>query len=372
MAVVSVLVLFWQWATVTANYKGNWSALFCTGDLQRQPPLAHSEHIYLFSKSIGYDGQFYHYIAHDPFMRSGLKAYVDAPRLRYHRILLPLLAYGLALGHSRLIDPAFELVCLLSIGLGVYWSCRFAENAGLAAAWGLLFLAMPAIPITVDRLVIDGGLAALTAAFLCYGRSPSWRLFLVLMCAALTRETGGILVLAYCAHLAWQRKSRMAGVFLLSAVPATAWYVYVQAKTPVMPFSVSLLPFSSILEVLRNSWKYPPGTPFADAVRAADYLALAGMLLGIGFAFLWFARGPSDPPRIAAMLYATMALVLDLAGQWQNVYHFGRIYTPMLLCLSAIAAQYRYRWLLMPIAMMLPRIAIQLVPQALGIIRTIA
>jgi hypothetical protein len=41
----------------------------------------------------------------------------------------------------------------------------------------------------------------------------------------------------------------------------------------------------------------------------------------------------------------------------------------MLLCLSAIAAQYRKPWLLAPVAMMLPRIAMQLAPQALGVVR---
>lgn len=365
-------VTLWQWATVTANYGGNWTALFSSGALQQQPPLAVAEHIYLFANSTGYDGQMYHYIAHDPFLRSGLKTYVDDPRLRYRRIFIPLLTYALALGHSRLIDPAYELVCLLSIGLGVYWSCRFAQSVELPATWGLLFLAMPATLITMDRLVIDGGLAALTAAFLYYSRSPSWKLFMVLMCAALTRETGFLLVLAYCAHFLGERAFRMAGVFLMSSLPAVGWYCYVQSKTTGKPYGISLIPFSSILWVLGHPWSYPAGTPFADAVRAADYLALAGVLLGFGFAFLWFARGPYVPLRIAAALFATMALVLQRNDHWQNVYDFGRVYTPVLLCLSAIAAQYRNPWLLTPLAMMLPRLAMQLAPQMLGVIRWMA
>jgi hypothetical protein len=194
-------------------------------------------------------------------------------------------------------------------------------------------------------------------------------LFVVLICAALTRETGFILLLAYCTHLAWRRRFRMAGVFLLSAVPAIAWYGWVQAGTTGKPLGISSMPFASILQALGNPWKYPPGTPFADAIRLADYLALGGVLLGVGFAILWFARGPSDPVRIAAMLFAAMALVLQHTEYLENVYHFGRVYTPMLLCLSAIAAQYRKPWLLAPVAMMLPRIAMQLAPQALGVVR---
>jgi hypothetical protein len=368
----TLVVLLWQWATVQANYQGNWSALFCTGAVQRHPPLVASEHIYLFENSTGFDGQFYHYIAHDPFLRSDLKNYIDDPRLRYHRILIPFLAYGLAWGQSSWIDRAYELVCLLSIGLGVYWSCRVAQNAGLAAAWGLLFLAMPAIPITADRLVVDGGMAALTAAFLYYSRSQTWKLLVVLACAALTRETGFLLVLAYCICLTWRREFRTAVAFLLSASPAVAWYGYVQAKTSGRSYSPSLIPFSSIVRAFGHPSSYPLGTPLVDAVVGADYLALAGVLLGFGLALLWFARAPSDPIRVTAALFAMMALLFYIAGQWENVYTFGRIYTPMLLCLAAIGAARRNPWLLLPVAMTLPRIAIQLAPQALGVMHWIA
>jgi hypothetical protein len=375
-AVAVLFVALWQWATVTANYGGNWTALFCTGAIQCHPPLVASEHIYLFTNSTGFDGQFYHYIAHDPFLRSDLKNYVDDPRLRYHRILIPLLAYALALGQSRWIDRAYELVCLLSFGLGVYWSSRFAQNAGLAPAWGLLFLLMPAIPITLDRLVVDAGLAALTAAFLYYSRSASrWslpKLFLVLTCAALTRETGFLLVLGYCGYLAWRRQFRMAGVFLLSAAPAIAWYGYVQLQTTGMAYPVSLIPLSAILQVLGHPTKYPAGTPLAGVVVMADYLALAGVLLAFWLAFVWLIRTPGDPIRLTAALFAALAVVFQRADHWQNVYDFGRVYTPVLLCLSAIGAEQRDPWLLLPVAMMLPRIAIQFAPQVLGIIHWIA
>ncbi len=358
-----------------ANYGGNGTALFCTGALQKHPPLDASEHVYLFARSTGFDGQFYHYIAHDPFLRSDLKNYVDDPRLRYHRILLPFLAYALALGHSSLIDRAYEVVFLLSVGLGVYWSSRFAQSTGLAAAWGLLFLAMPAIPITMDRLVVDGVLAALTAAFVYYIGSPErWsqpKLFVVLACAALTRETGFLLVLAYCIYLAWRREFQMACVFLLSAAPAVAWYGYVQAKTRAMAYEFSTIPFSAIVRVLGHPWKYPPGTPFAGAVVVADYLALAGVLLAFGFAFLWFARTPDNPLLICAALFAALAVAFQRPDHWQNVYDFGRVYTPVLLCLSGVAATSRNPWLLMPLALMLPRIAIQLTPQVLGVIHWI-
>ena len=270
------------------------------------------------------------------------------------------------------IDRAYVVVCLLSIGLGVYWSCRVAQNAGLAAAWGLLFLAMPAVPISIDRLVVDGTLAALTAAFVYYSPSPSWKLFVALACAVLTRDFGVLLVLAYCAYLAWRREFGMAGVFLLSAVPSFAWFAYVQAITKGKSYTLRSFPYG----LFCRPWNIPgntrPRTPLAGAVVAADYLALAGVLLAFGLALVWFARGPSHPLRIAAALFAAMALLVDINAQWQTIYNFGRYYTPMLLCLSGVAAETQNPWVLIPLAMMLPRIAIQFTPQVLGIIHWIA
>jgi hypothetical protein len=369
--VAATLVAAWQWATVNANYGGNWTALFCTGAIQRHPPLAASERVYLFAGSTGYDGQFYHYIAHDPFIRSDLQAYVDDPALRYRRILMPLLAHAVAMARSEWIDPAYLLVTLIGIGLGVYWSCLFAQQAGCAAEWGLLFLLMPAVPISMDRLVVDAGLAALTVAFLFYSRSPSWKLFLVLACAALTRETGFLLIVGYCACLLWRRALRIAGIFLLSALPAVAWYAYVHSRTTAKSYDMSLIPLSAILRVFQNPWTYPAGTPFVSAVQVADYMALSGVLLGFALSIYWYVRNPSDPPRSAAVVFALMGLVVQRTDHWQNVYDFGRVYTPLFLCLSAVAAQRRDPLLLAPVAMMLPRLAIQLAPQMMGVVRWI-
>jgi hypothetical protein len=368
----SVLVLAWQFATVHANYGGNWTALFTTGAQRAQPPIASAERVYVFPKTHGFDGQFYHYIAHDPFLRAGLKNYIDDPRLRYHRIFVPLLAHALAFGNDAAVDRAYEFMCLLSIAFGIYWSCRFAQSAELNAAWGLLFLAMPAIPITMDRLVVDATLAALTTAFLCYSRSPSWKLFVILVCAALTRETGALLILACCLSFAWRRKFRSAALFLLSAGPAAAWYLYVQTKTMYQPYPFSLIPFSAIVHVFAHPAKYPAGTPLAGAVVLADYLALAGVVLAFVLALLWFARSPADPIRSAAALFAATGIIFQRVDHWQNVFDFGRVYTPALICLAAMAAENRNPWLLAPVAMMLPRVAIQLAPQALGILHSMA
>ena len=369
-ALAIVLVALWQWATVTANFSGNWSALYCTGSLQRLPPLVKAEHTYIFANSTGYDGQFYHYAAHDPFLRSGLKTYVDEPAIRYERILIPLLAWLLAIGNPGWIDPAYVVVEIAFIALGVYWSCRLVQAAKLRAEWGLLFLLVPAIPISADRLVVDGSLAALTVAFLLYQRSPG-KLFLVLACAALARETGFLLIAAAVAYRLCRRELRSAGLLLVSAVPAAGWYWFVQAHCTAVSPDLNISPLLPIVLAFAHPWSYPSGTPLVGAVIVADYLALAGLVLALVLGIVSAIRKPASPAQFAAAAFAFTGIFLAVPATLTSVYHFGRLYTPLLLCLAAIAARDRKPWLLAPIALMLPRIGVQFTPQLLGIVHRI-
>src|SRR5215467_13188673 len=128
------IVLGWQAATVHFNYGGNWSGLFCTGAIYGAPPELADEHLYLFAKA-GWDGQYYHDIAHDPLVRRELWKYIDAPRLRYRRILVPALAHVLALGCPNRIDWAYRIVILAFLFVGAYWLSRIAVRFQRRPVW---------------------------------------------------------------------------------------------------------------------------------------------------------------------------------------------------------------------------------------------
>ena len=118
----TLAALAWQAATVHFNYGGNWTALFITGQMYGVPPTLASEHVYVVPNA-GWDGQFYHVIAHDPLLRnSSSLRFLDFQRLRYRRILVPGLAYLLALGDQSRIDSAYRLVILGFVLLGCYLS----------------------------------------------------------------------------------------------------------------------------------------------------------------------------------------------------------------------------------------------------------
>ena len=103
------LLMSWQFLTVHYNWHGNWTALFCTGGAARVPPQL-APTTYRFAHSDGYDGQMYRYVAHDPLTGLGFSKYIDAPVLRYRRILVPALAFALAAGRHPWIDISFIVV----------------------------------------------------------------------------------------------------------------------------------------------------------------------------------------------------------------------------------------------------------------------
>jgi len=68
----AALAFAWQSLTVHFNYRGNWTALFCTDSLTPVPPTIAHEEICTFSGSAGYDGQYYHFMARDSISLRGL------------------------------------------------------------------------------------------------------------------------------------------------------------------------------------------------------------------------------------------------------------------------------------------------------------
>ena len=129
-AVVGVIAaLTWQALVVHYLYGGNWTGLYYAGEhFPQRPPLA--ERIWTFPNSDGYDGQWYHYIAHDPWFQRGYVRFLDAPRLRYHRILIPGLANALAGGRDRYVDRMYTGLILLSVFLGSLWLGWYARLHG--------------------------------------------------------------------------------------------------------------------------------------------------------------------------------------------------------------------------------------------------
>src|SRR5712664_3738169 len=88
-----ILGFCWETTLVYTLYGGNWTSLFYHRQDSRLPEEPAFANTYKFPDELGYDGQYYRIIAHDPFLNRGSVRYLDSASFRARRILVPLLAW---------------------------------------------------------------------------------------------------------------------------------------------------------------------------------------------------------------------------------------------------------------------------------------
>lgn len=353
-------VLVWWALTVRANYGGNWTALYWAGEEFRTPPELAGEDIHR-RPGTGFDGQFYHLLAHDPLLRRFMP-YIDTPGLRAPRILVPALAW-LASG-GRVVDAAYLAVILVFTFAGAYWLARIAGHW----VWAFGFALSGAFISAVDNLTVDIALAALALGFLHFERRRGR--FVCAALAGLARETGVLLAAAGVAIALWQRRWKDAAMYAAAAVPFALWNLYVRLVTPKYTFESSWVPFSGVWNAVVSPVRYPeyPAALSAMAV-ALEYIALAGGVLAIALS-VRFARERFDEVGIAALLFAGLSVFVQQTNVWLSVWGFARVFAPLYLFLAAHGIAKRRPVYALPLVMMAPRCLLMLAPQALVILRT--
>ncbi len=331
-------VLLWQFLTVHYNRGGNWTALFLTGDKYVIPPELEPG-TYKFPGH-GYDGEMYRYVAHDLFMQRGYAKYTDGPAQRYHRILVPALAYLLVGGYQPWIDASYIAVIAMFVLLGAYWLSRWAVLEGRHPAWALAFLLVPATLISIDRMTVDVSLAALTIAFAFYWRTGAWtRLFIILALACLVRETGVFLVGGCCLVELFRRRFVLAAIWASAALPALLWYVFIRQVFPEKThFGVPTWFASGIDTGILRDLVHPlhyPLSPLLDTVaRLGDVISLTAILLASLLAILFLRARPLDASAIAAVLFVLLVVMLTNVNYWNDINGYARVFSPLLLLVA--------------------------------------
>jgi hypothetical protein len=360
----------WQFSTVAANYHGNWTALFCTGSAFPTPPDLAAEHIYVFPNSTGYDGQFYHYVAHDPLYRTEIGRAIPDARLRYGRILVPALAFAAALGNQSWIDRCYLACNLLFLGFGAWCLARWLALDKVNPHVSILYVLAPASLIALDRLTVDLAFTSLCLAFLLYRRERSdWKLYVTLVLAGLCRDTGLVLAGAFAAEQWIAHRFRRGFWFASAAIPPVLWNIFVRGhiSSGATEGIYKLFPFRGIASVLLEPLHYNLPEPARSLATALDYLELLGILLAIALAVRNVRRRGFGAIEIACLLWGFIALLLPRVF-WEDCYSAARVLTPLLIFQALGWCSGHGIIALAPLAMVAPRIWLQLAPQVLGIL----
>ena len=367
--IAAALTFAWQFATVHFNYNGNWTGLFCIRPSMPVPAFLKSENLYLFQGTEGYDGQVYHLIAHDPWMRKGSPDAIVGAAFRYQRIFVPALAWTLALGNDSRIHAAYFTVILAFVFLGVYWCARFAVSTGRSTAWGFVFLLAPATLVSIDRMTVDIALAAFCAGFALYADRSIWKTSIILVCAALTRETAVPIILAYAIFLILARRFAHAMIAAATIAPAAIWHIAVSRLGPSdAPDYIKPIPFTGFVDRIIHPAVYSI-SPLKNALALAfDYLALAGVALAFALTIFLAFRRRWNPRAASIYALALAAMLIGSRSVWEDAYAFGRVLTPWTLLIALEELRER-PWLgLAPMLSAAPRIGLNLAFQLRGIL----
>lgn len=349
-----MLVLGWQTLTVHANYGGNWTGLFFIG---QRTPLPPGLDRVVRATEVGYDGQYYRLLAHDPLLRHGTARYLDGPMIRARRILVPAAAWLVAAGRPGLIDGAYILVIAAFICGGVYWLSAILIQQGCHAAFGLLFLAVPATVVSIDRMTVDVALGALTAA-LAYlvvtRRDRGMAMWCTLAAAGLVRETGLLLAAGCVLAALYRRDWRRAALWLSAALPALAWFAWLTLYA--LPPAAATVHQAIPRWVVPRPWQFgilarffhPLNYPYPPALllvaRIADVVGLTGML-GAAILGAWRLRATRDGVlRAALALHVALVFALTSWGFWITPFGYARPLAPLFVLLLVgygLSAGYR-------------------------------
>jgi protein-S-isoprenylcysteine O-methyltransferase Ste14 len=372
-AAAAGFALLVHFTLVQYHYGGNWTAIYVVGDRIPIPPDLAAEDLYIFRGWPGYDGQFYHLMAHDPLIRGGYAEFIDVPLMRYPRILLPASAHLLALGRGAWIDPAFYTIFILTFGLGAWWLARFAEFHGADRRLGLAFLLVPAAVISLDRVTADVLLAALCCGFALYAsQGAHGKVFAVLTLAGLTRDTGLLLWGSYGLFLLARRQWAKAILFGFAAAPAAAWAAYVFSRIPIgtKHDGIHFVPSPDEATFLYSVFLHRFFEPIQGVTMIAtvlDYVSLTGVLAAVALGFRWFLARRIEPLAMATAVLAAFPFLIGGVVGWYDPLGYPRTLTPLFLLLMMAAIISKDRRYLVPLALLLPRIGMQLAPKIPGL-----
>jgi hypothetical protein len=302
---------------------------------------------------VGYDGQFYYYIALDP---AGAACCVEAPAYRYTRIGYPLAARALALGIPALVPAAMLAINLAAIAFTVALLAAWLRRKGLSGWWALVYGFYPGLFQAFQADVTEPMSYALVAAAIFTlefgGRRRLLWGGLLFALAALTRETTLIFPAVYAVAAAVRtgggparRLATGLGLSLLAAGPLVAYKAFLTVR-----FGSLGVGFKSGSEFATS----PLGGLLSfHPFEAQHWIQLvceavpATLIALLAVYQLW--RGPR-PSELAAYLVNYVFLVLLLQRSSYSTYvDSGRIQTGVVL--AAILA--------LPVLLGAPRAAVE-------------
>lgn len=282
---------------------------------------------------IGYDGQWFFYLAHDPFLRApDPEAFLDLPAYRAARILYPLLAWLLALGQPAAIPWALLAVNLLAV-LGGTLACLDVLRRLGASRWLALGYAFsPPVMIGVSASLAEPTALALVAGGVALAlRRHHWLAGAVLALAVLAREPSMLVPAGFGLYALARREWQRGAAYLLPLAVPVGWHLVILARLGVLPSAQSPdnfgMPFGGAYYRLGLllGWHPPllgePGPPTTNVMAEVVIILASAAIILVGLLKVLERRD-----AFAWLLWLQAALALGTGPLvWADLYSYGRV-----------------------------------------------
>ena len=315
----------------------------------------------------GYDGMFYYYIAHDPFIRTDLyRSFMDGwTAYRYQRIAYPLTVFTLSLGKKEWIPYGMVLVNVLAVAIGVFFCAKIAEFYGKSPYFSIAYALIPGLFLSVTRNLTE----PLQMALICGGtyfyicKNRTWVSALFLGAAALAKDTALLVPFAFfLLEVFKHRRFRQAAFYIIPPVLYFAWRAYVvwtigESAVPHGEYrnfggyhSLYPVPFVPFFQIAAHKWS-SMNLSAGVTHDTVDALLTLSSFAAIALSFREF-KFREHSLSLCALLFGVLGAFV--ANPWIELYGYGRTLAPLsaFLLLIYFARSDKLVWLPLGLGMM--------------------
>lgn len=280
-----------------------------------------------FEGSMGYDGQFYYIMAHDPFIRKGMTQYLDIPAYRYQRIMYPWLVSVFSLGNRGRIPLMLVLVNFAGIIMGTCFVALMLREQRMNLWYALFYGFLSGLFITTVR-DLSGPLAVgfMVGGFFFYSRKRFFLCALFLSAAILTREIILVVLPILAADSFFFKRDLKGALFSLSPVfPFFLWQLYVFLMIHATTWQPGRLGMP-LLGIMTNLQKVFGSPDWNCSETLYLLLFLVVTVVSFAFAIQEIFRSRNEV-SICFLLFSTMPFFMtDI--MWMEPWGYSRVFLP--------------------------------------------
>lgn len=340
-------------AYYSSRFNGNITGFLCIGDRYAAPSVINKKTIIL-ENSDGYDGQFYFYISHDPFIsRPDLHKYIDEPTYRYQRIMYPLLINIFSMGNPALNPYLMVIINLLAAIVGTYFIMALLEHHNLSIWYSLYFGLLPGFFLSTLRSC-PGPVVSMfiVSGLYFYVKERHVSAVTAFSLAGLTREMSmifpaGVILTA----LIKKHSVRECTVYIVPFLINMLWQIYIYIRLGAFSFGVfsnnTGIPFAGIFEKFIQIFQKPVAALSYYNVFDLFFITFIISTVIICAIYLIFRKDF----YIYSILFLLLALiaVTSTINVWISFWSYGRVFNDIFVLLLLIFAMTKERRYMIPL-----------------------